>query len=234
MTRWSPRSSLDTGHCPDPWPRRTCWPRPRAPAHRPAPATPGSAVPAWDTPPADGRVGDRAATRHSGRRSAQAVAWAALDLAERRRPLRGSRPWPPPCWGPGSRWPSDGPPAPPPPRNAGRWPPGTAAASSPGARSPPRPARPTTSQDWADNGNTDLPEPGPALLGTSPPSRPRHVDHRPDDRPPIRCPDPNPEHHPEPPGPPTTTHPGPSPAPPEPAGGCDGGVTHPTLHRFTR
>ena len=75
-------------------------------------------------------------------------------------------------------------------------------------------------QDWAADGNTDLPN--LALLCWA---HHRQVDlgmwtitprHR---RPPS--PDPTPAHHPEPPGPPTTAHPGPSPAHPEHAGDSD-------------
>ena len=117
-------------------------------------------------------------------------------------------------------WPSDAPPEPRPLRSAGRWPSGTRAASSRGARSRPKRARRTTSTSGPAAGTpTSTASRCSAGLTTARstsacgPSSPRG--------PTTKCPDPNPERHPEPPGPPTTTHPGQSPAPPEPAGGCE-------------
>ena len=79
--------------------------------------------------------------------------WAPLT----RRRCRGSRPWPPPCSGPGSRWPSDAPPGPPPRPSAGRWRPGTRVASSPGCGIPAEACQTHHVDDWAAGGNTDLP-----------------------------------------------------------------------------
>ena len=59
---------------------------------------------------------------------------------------RGSRPWPPPCWVPGSRCQWGAPPGLPRGPSVGRWLPATRGASSPAVGSPPRRARPTTSR----------------------------------------------------------------------------------------
>ena len=181
--------------------------RPSDPASRLAPPT-GAAAPATDAVGARRQL-TRAATRAVG----------SLGGSPQRQPA-DRRPGRAPCSAPGSRWPSGGPPAPPPRRSGGRWPPGTRAASSPGAASPPRPARPITSRTGPPAGTPTYPI-WPSSVGhitarsTSAcgPSYPRPAE--------SLCPDPNPAPHPEPPGPATTTHPGPSPAPPAPAGGYD-------------
>ena len=87
--------------------------------------------------------------------------------------------------------------------------------------SPPRTARPTTSQDWAAGGDHRTSTTWPCSAGhttarstsTCGPSTPRPRG--------TTSPNPTPAHHPEPPGPPTTAHPGPSPAHTAPAGDCE-------------